>query len=147
MYTKYISTCKKIKGMLYLYCEYSQQNIPLFIQAIVKHHFTIVFFYAITLLEGYIVMSVDKNWTFYDLVDNIKSLKEEYIFYLALFSFSEDIESKRLQNNYIRSIRDLFYSINLDDRKIDIAWEYMNDYVSYFDLIHYLHQLDKHKKK
>ena len=92
-------------------------------------------------------MSVDFNWTFKDLVDNIKRLKEEYIFFLAFFNCGNTIEAKRLNNFYIKSIRDLFYSINIDDRQIDVAWEYMNDYISYPDLIYYRNQLDRRKKK
>ena len=92
-------------------------------------------------------MRVDSNWTFRDLVSNIKRLKEEYIFYLAFFSCNDDVESKRIQNIYIKTIRDSFYKINIDERQIDIAWEYMNDYVTYQDLYYYLSRLDRHKKK
>ena len=92
-------------------------------------------------------MRVDSNWTFRDLVSNIKRLKEEYIFYLAFFSCNDDVESKRIKNIYIKTIRDSFYKINIDERQIDIAWEYMNDYVTYQDLYYYLSRLDRHKKK
>lgn len=92
-------------------------------------------------------MRVDSNWTFKDLVSNIRRLKEEYIFYLAFFSCNDDIETKRIQNIYIKTIRDSFYKINIDERQIDIAWEYMNDYVTYQDLFYYLSRLDRHKKK
>lgn len=92
-------------------------------------------------------MSIDSNWTFRELVSNIRRLKEEYIFYLAFFSTKDDIETKRLYNLYIKTIRDSFYAINIDERKIDIAWEYMNDYVSYQELYYYLNRLDRNKKK
>lgn len=92
-------------------------------------------------------MRVDSSWSFNDLFNNIKRLKEEYIFFLAFFSSKNDIESKRIVNIYIKTIRDSFYSLPIDERKIDVAWEYMNDYVTYQDLYYYLIRLDKHKKK
>ena len=92
-------------------------------------------------------MRVDSNWSFKDLVSNIRRLKNEYIFYLAFFSCNDDIETKRLYNLYIKTIRDQFYDINIDERQIDIAWEYMNDYVTYQDLFYYLNRLDRHKKR
>lgn len=92
-------------------------------------------------------MRVDSNWSFRDLVSNIRRLKKEYIFYLAFFSCDDSIETKRLYNLYIKTIRDLFYNLSIDERKIDIAWEYMNDYVSYQELFYYLTRLDRNKKK
>lgn len=92
-------------------------------------------------------MSVDCNWSFKDLVYNIKCLKKEYTFYLALFSSDNSIETKKICNIYVKTIRDQFYKINIDDRQIDIAWEYMNDYVTYQDLFYYFNRLDKFKKK
>ena len=92
-------------------------------------------------------MSINNNWTFKDLVMNIERLKQEYIFFLAFFSSVDDIRHKKVQNLYIKDIRDRFYKINIDERQIDIAWEFMNDYVSYYDLVHYLRQLDKRRKQ
>ena len=92
-------------------------------------------------------MSIDSNWTFKDLVMNVKRLKKEYIFYLAFFSCIDDLEHMRIKNTYIKEIRDKFYDIQINERQIDVAWEYMNDYIDYPDLLYYLSQLDKHKKK
>lgn len=92
-------------------------------------------------------MRVDSNWSFRDLVNNIRRLKKEYIFYLAFFSCDDSLETKRLYNLYIKTIRDLFYDIQIDERKIDIAWEYMNDYVTYQELFYYLSRLDRNKKR
>ena len=92
-------------------------------------------------------MSIDSYWTFNELVANIKRLKKEYVFYLAFFSCDDTIETKRLYNLYIKTIRDQFYDIKIDERKIDVAWEYMNDYVTYQDLFYYLNRLDRKKKK
>lgn len=92
-------------------------------------------------------MSINNNWTFKDLVNNIKRLKEEYVFFLAFFSSFYDLEHLKIKNIYIKEIRDRFYKINIDDRQIDKAWEYMNDYIMYCDLVYYFDQFDKRKKK
>ena len=91
-------------------------------------------------------MKVNSSWTFSELVDNIKRLKKEYIFYLAFFSSDGTLETKRICNLYIKTIRDMFYSLNIDERQIDVAWEFMNDYVTMQDLYYYLHRFDRHKK-
>ena len=92
-------------------------------------------------------MRVDYNWSFKDLIMNIKRLKEEYVFYLALFSSTDNIEDKKLCNLYIKTIRDTFYDFNLKEWQIDLCWEYMNDYIVYPDLIYHLNRLDKKNKK
>ena len=92
-------------------------------------------------------MSVNYNWSFKDLVMNIKRLKEEYIFYLAFFYCDDTIESKRLCNTYIKNIRDLFYKINIKEWQIDLCWEYMNDYIIYPDLLYHVSKLDKKNKR
>lgn len=92
-------------------------------------------------------MSIDTNWTFRDLVVNIKRLKEEYVFFLAFFSSFYDIEHLKIKNEYIKDIRDRFYSININERQIDVAWEFMNNYVCYHDLLYYLNRLDKKEKQ
>ena len=91
-------------------------------------------------------MTIDSNWTFNELVKNIKRLKGEYVFFLAFFSSNDDLETKRLYNLYIKTIRDSFYSINIAEREIDVAWEYMNDYVTYNDLFYYLHRFERKRK-
>jgi len=92
-------------------------------------------------------MSIDSNWTFNELICNIERLKQEYIFFLAFFSSSNKIDDKRRTNTYIKEIRDKFYKINIKEWQIDLCWEFMNDYITYFDLIHVLHKLDKKRKK
>jgi hypothetical protein len=92
-------------------------------------------------------MSIDSNWSFNELICNIERLKQEYIFFLAFFSSSNKIDDKRRTNTYIKEIRDKFYKINIKEWQIDLCWEFMNDYITYFDLIHVLHKLDKKRKK
>lgn len=93
-------------------------------------------------------MRVNSNWSFSELVMNIERLKKEYIFYLAFFSCDNDsIESRKLTNLYIKTIRDTFYNFNIKEWQKDLCWEYMNDYVCYYDLIQVSNRLDKNKKK
>lgn len=91
-------------------------------------------------------MGIDSNWTFKDLVSNIERLKQEYIFFLAFFSTSNKVESNKVSNLYIKDIRDRFYNINIKEWQIDMCWEYMNDYLTYYDLLHVLSRIDKSKK-
>ena len=79
-------------------------------------------------------MVVNSNWTFNEIVDNIKRLKEEYVFFLAFFSLNNDSESRKLYNSYIRNIRKTFYEFNIKEWQIDLCWEYMNDYLEYSNL-------------
>lgn len=93
-------------------------------------------------------MIVSKEWTFNELVENIERLKEEYIFFLAFFSsYNSSLESKRLYNQYIKSIRDLFYQTQMKEWQKDLCWEYMNNYICYPDLMYHVRKLDKKTKK
>lgn len=92
-------------------------------------------------------MSIDSNWSFNELICNIERLKQEYIFFLAFFSSSNKLDDRKRTNTYIKEIRDKFYKINIKEWQIDLCWEFMNDYITYFDLIHVLHKLDKKRKK
>lgn len=92
-------------------------------------------------------MSINQDWNFKDLVLNIERLKQEYIFFLAFFSSSNKVKDRKVSNLYIKEIRDKFYKINIKEWQIDLCWEFMNDYITYFDLIHVLHKLDKKRGK
>lgn len=90
-------------------------------------------------------MIIVKSWSFKELVDNLKMLKQEYDFCLAFFSLQE--EGTKERKEYRKKVRDMFYAIELKEWQIDIAWEYMNDYIIYPELIHILRIIDKRKKK
>lgn len=92
-------------------------------------------------------MSINQDWNFKDLVLNIERLKQEYIFFLAFFSYSNKVEDKKISNIYIKETRDKFYKLNIKEWQIDLCWEFMNDYITYFDLIHILNRLDKKRGK
>lgn len=90
-------------------------------------------------------MIINKNWSFKELVDNLKMLKQEYNFCLAFFSLRDDDIKRRKE--YRKKIRDMFYSIEIKEWQIDMAWEYMNDYIIYPELKHIIRIMDKGKKK
>lgn len=92
-------------------------------------------------------MSINQDWNFKDLVLNIERLKQEYIFFLAFFSSSNKVKDRKVSNLYIKEIRDKFYKINIKEWQIDLCWEFMNNYITYFDLIHVLNRLDRKRKK
>lgn len=90
-------------------------------------------------------MSIDENWTFKELVDNLKALKEEYDTWLALFlSFPNNA---KIINKYRRYVRDKFYSLKLKEWQIDVCWEYMNDYRLYIDIVRIIKRIEKNISK
>lgn len=67
---------------------------------------------------------INTEWTFKEVVDNIKTLKLEYEKILASFSYFE-LKDKI---NFKHNTRNSFYSMNLKEWEIDKLWEYMNGY-------------------
>ena len=67
---------------------------------------------------------INPEWTFKEIVDNIKTLKLEYEKVLASFSYFE-LKDKV---DFERNTRNSFYSMNLKEWEIDKLWEYMNGY-------------------
>ena len=88
-------------------------------------------------------MVVKNDWSFKELVDNIKRLKEEYDFFLAFFYFN--YETYKKSNEYKKRIRDMFYKVNIKEWQIDLCWEYMNDYRSYYELVEVVRKIDRKK--
>ena len=67
---------------------------------------------------------VNPEWTFKEVVNNLKALKEEYKGVLASFSCYEIKERVKFKRN----LRNAFYSLNFDEWKKDKIWNYMNDF-------------------
>ena len=67
---------------------------------------------------------INPEWSFKEIVDNIKTLKLEYEKILASFSYFE-LKDKV---DFERNTRNSFYSMNLKEWEIDKLWEYMNGY-------------------
>ncbi len=93
-------------------------------------------------------MVIDPNWSFRELSDNLKRLKKEYIFSLAFFSYHDNLIQKlKIENEYKREIRNMFYKINIKEWQIDMAWEYMNGYVPFTLVSSTARRMDRTNKK
>lgn len=90
---------------------------------------------------------IDPNWTFRDLVKNIKKVKQEYSFCLSFFSYDYTFEELKYKNNIIRETKRKIYAIDVEEWKKDKIWEYLNGY-EYMSTLKYLFsQIDKKDKK
>ena len=92
-------------------------------------------------------MDINSNWSFKELVLNLKMLKREYSFRLAFFSYSNSYYDLVEENKYKREIRNKFYSLNFREDLIDRCWEYMNGYYPYYPLMRRIQRIDKNKIK
>lgn len=72
--------------------------------------------------------------TFKEAVINIEAMKSQYKRVLSLFSCGFDIKKK---NKYISNTKTKIYALftDKDKWKSDKLWEYMNDYLSYNELL------------
>ena len=69
-------------------------------------------------------LDINPEWTFSEVVEHIKALRDNYEQFLALFSYfdlHEEVEFKR-------RTRDAFYRLNLLEWQKDKLWNYMNHY-------------------
>lgn len=69
-------------------------------------------------------LNINKNWTFKEVVDNLKSLRTDYEGILATFSYF-NLHEKAL---FLKNTRDSFYSLNLQNWEKDKIWSYMNGF-------------------
>lgn len=74
-------------------------------------------------------MNMNPSWNYKDIIMNIRTLKLSYEERLTSFSYVCD------ENNFIRKTRDNLYSLNLEEFQKDRVWEYMNGYLSQFDIL------------
>ena len=65
---------------------------------------------------------INQDWTFNEVVDNLKELKSVYWEDLALFSYFELKEKLKFE----RKTKDMFYKLKLQEWQIDKIWEYIN---------------------
>jgi len=80
-------------------------------------------------------LDINPNWTFNEIVYNIKALRTSYERFLTLFSYFE-LNNKA---DFIRQTRSDFYALKMDEWKKDKLWEYMNGY----ELIYTLEEIAK----
>lgn len=75
-------------------------------------------------------LNFNDNWTFEDIVYNLKMLKSQYEEILASFCYFE--LHKKVET--IKAIRDNLYSLKLKEWQKNKIWEYMNGYETIFTL-------------
>ena len=66
---------------------------------------------------------INPSWSYRESVENIQTLKDDYE--RSLSSFSMFDTKKRA--DFIYSIRNQFYALNLKEWQIDNLWNYMNN--------------------
>lgn len=76
-------------------------------------------------------LNINSNWTFREVVSNIRALRTQYEDILRSFNY---FEIKRVAE-FRRNTRDQFYSLNLDEWQIDKLWDFMNEFCPFEDLI------------
>ena len=72
-------------------------------------------------------LSIPELYTFESIVLNIKAIKSKYTGILSSFSVFKHHDKVLC----LKQIHDLFYSLNLDEWKIDRIWEYLNNDIEY----------------
>lgn len=70
---------------------------------------------------------VNTEWTFKEVVNNLKMLKNEYKGILASFSYYEIKDKVKFK----RKLRNYFYALNFEEWKKDKIWDYMNEFEVY----------------
>ena len=67
-------------------------------------------------------IKINPQWTFKEIINNIKAMKVSYEEHLRLFSCL----NKRKELEYIRTTKENFYILDLPEWQIDRLWEYIN---------------------
>ena len=70
--------------------------------------------------------------TFKQLIYQIEAIKTQYKRVLSLFSCGFEIKNKV---NYIRKTKETIYSLKIEKWQSDRLWDYMNDDMTYNDLL------------
>lgn len=83
-------------------------------------------------------LNINQNWTFKEVVNNLKSLRTDYEGILATFSYFNIHEKAEFR----RKTRDKFYSLNIIEWEKDKIWSYMNG----FEFLYVLKDIAKRRK-
>lgn len=76
-------------------------------------------------------LEVNSNYTFKEIIVKIKTLRQNYEDVLASFSYFN--LHKKIE--VMKKFRDSIYALNFEEWKKDRLWDYLNDYLSYEELI------------
>ena len=84
-------------------------------------------------------LKINYNWSFEEAVNHLEALKSQYEEVLASFSYYQ-IHDKV---EFIRKLKNDFYSLKLKEWEINKLWEYMNGY----EFLYVLRQIIARRKK
>ena len=83
-------------------------------------------------------LKINYNWSFEEAVNHLETLKSQYEEVLTSFSYYQIHEKVE----FLRKVKNDFYSLNLKRWEIDKLWEYMNGY----EFLYVLRQMIKRRK-
>lgn len=72
---------------------------------------------------------IDPNWTYKEIVFNIRAIKKSYDDTLRSFSYHEIKQVVKFK----RELRDKIYAMKFAEKQKDKLWEYMNDFIPFTD--------------
>lgn len=76
-------------------------------------------------------LEIDNSWTFNEVVEHLKALRDQYRGILASFSWCQSKEYA----DFICETRNQFYSLDLPEEKLkDMIWNYMNGFEMLYKL-------------
>ncbi len=90
-------------------------------------------------------MDIDNSWDCKELVNNLRTLKQDYDEWVV--SFLSCKENIKIANQYKKYMRNRFYSLNIKEWQIDMCWEYMNGDKLLQDIIKIIKRIDKETYK
>ena len=79
-------------------------------------------------------IKINEDWTFEDVVNNIKTLKFKYHEVLTSFSYFD----KKKDTIFINKIKKSIYNLKIVEWQKNLLWEYMNDDIEIDVLINVL---------
>lgn len=81
-------------------------------------------------------LPINPNWTFKQVVSNIRALKSQYEEVLCSFSYFEI----KCVAEFRRNTRNQFYALNIYEWQADKLWDYMNGFCPFTDFIGIIHR-------
>ena len=84
-------------------------------------------------------LEISPSWTFEEAIEHLETLKSQYEEILASFSYYQIHEKVE----FLRKVKNDFYSLKLKEWEINKLWEYMNGY----EFLYVLRQMIARRKK
>lgn len=84
-------------------------------------------------------LNINQSWNFEEAVNHLETLKSQYQEILASFSYYQIHEKVE----FLRKVKNDFYSLKLKEWEINKLWEYMNGY----EFLYVLRQMITRREK